>query len=388
MLPLAICGNIFTLTAVVMVLKLKTSIPNLLIGVLACTDIFSILTCHVVSIVSMAEGHYAANSAVCKFQSMMTYSYFKMGFLTKCCISLDRYIALTFPLQYRKLITKRKVLAVTIHNILFSFGTSVLTIVLDGENISQLPTWYLCVNDFEIYTHYKRVIIVTEGAVFFLGVILFFVSNLTVIRVVVRLNKKTRELFSIGQLVDEQQAISHKDSAANGFSSSNGDSILYKKTDVATNGDEINGNNPVSLKKFESLNSVADGVKTDVLYQQENGSKDNISDVTRKTKKQQKELQLAKLTTVIVTVFVILWLPYMTVIYWEHHNRRQIHPLIEDIVIKLVFANCCINPILYGVFNANFRRAYVYYLRMLGFYFTCKLTSRPREQKQSIYVTE
>lgn len=66
-----------------------------------------------------------------------------------------------------------------------------------------------------------------------------------------------------------------------------------------------------------------------------------------------------------------------TVIYWEHDNRTSIHPFIEDIVIKLVFANCCINPILYGLFNGNFRRAYVYYMRMLAFYFTCKMTKKP-----------
>jgi len=45
--------------------------------------------------------------------------------------------------------------------------------------------------------------------------------------------------------------------------------------------------------------------------------------------------------------------------------------------MKLVFANACINPILYGVFNANFRKAYVYYLKMLGYYLTCKTTKKP-----------
>lgn len=64
-------------------------------------------------------------------------------------------------------------------------------------------------------------------------------------------------------------------------------------------------------------------------------------------------------------------------IYYEHSNETRLHPLILDISIKLVFANACINPILYGVFNANFRKAYVYYIKMLTFYMTCKRSERP-----------
>ena len=74
---------------------------------------------------------------------------------------------------------------------------------------------------------------------------------------------------------------------------------------------------------------------------------------------------------------IILIFLFQCTIYYEHHNRIRVHPLIVDISIKLVFANACINPILYGLFNANFRKAYVYYIKMLCFYLTCRMTSRP-----------
>jgi len=57
-------------------------------------------------------------------------------------------------------------------------------------------------------------------------------------------------------------------------------------------------------------------------------------------------------------------------------------PIYEDIAVKLVFANAAINPILYGVFNANYRRAYLYYAKLLGFILSCKMTGKPRPQRR------
>ena len=74
--------------------------------------------------------------------------------------------------------------------------------------------------------------------------------------------------------------------------------------------------------------------------------------------------------------FILIFF-FQCTIYYEHHNRIRVHPLIVDISIKLVFANACINPILYGLFNANFRKAYIYYVKMLCFYLMCRMTSRP-----------
>lgn len=200
MLPVAICGNIFTLLAVIMTQRIRSCTPNLLIGVLACNDIMAVLTCHLISVASMANGGYLGGQHVCNFQSMMAFTYFKLGFLTKCCISLDRFIALAFPLNYKHLVTQKRVYAIIVHNVIFSFATSALTLIMDPEYIFKQPTWYICINDFQFRTTYKTLVVILEGIVFFIGFIIFIVSNVTIIRVMLKLNRRSKRMYSVGSV--------------------------------------------------------------------------------------------------------------------------------------------------------------------------------------------
>lgn len=323
MIPLAICGNVFTLTAVIMVLKIKASIPNLLIGVLACTDLVSIFTCHLISMASMAQGHYIGSRYVCHFQSMMAYTYFKMGFLTKCCISLDRYIALAYPLKYRRLITMKRMVAVIIHNIIFSFGTSVLTLLIDPEYIHELPTWYMCVNDFRYHTEYKLVVIITEGVVFFLGVILFFVSNITVIKVMLELDQRGKKLFSIGYFTANSDNPEEKapDESSESNSVITGESVVTTNSNMSDDGDQTelsnNNNSAPKISDVKQNNAIRKGSIDILSGKLKNWTKafhkanEKVKVEKKKQNRRHRELQFAKLVMIIVTVFVILWIPYM-----------------------------------------------------------------------------
>ena len=324
MVPLAVCGNVFTLTAVIMVLKIKASIPNLLIGVLACTDLVSILTCHLITMASMARRQYIGSIYVCHFQSMMAYTYFKMGFLTKCCISLDRYIALAYPMKYRRLVTMKRMVGVIIHNVVFSFGTSALTLILDPQYIHLLPSSYLCVNDFQYVSSYKKAITITEGAIFFLGVILFFVSNITVIKVMFELNQKGKKLFSIGKLssvtVKEAEEHDMEDSDENSIHSMGSVSPPVTPQKLPqTNGVEIINNNGVPTikevkpgfqqRRKSSVEILSDKLKSwSKAYHKAN---EKVKAEKKQQHRQKRELQFAKLVMVIVTVFAVLWIPYM-----------------------------------------------------------------------------
>lgn len=328
MIPVAVCGNIFTLTAVIMVLKTKKNIPNLLIGVLSCTDLLSVFTCHLISLAHMAPSIAITSTPLCHFQALMAYTYFKMGFLTKCCISFDRFIALSFPLRYRRLVTMKRVVAVIIHNIIISIGTTALTLTVDGEYITELSTWRMCVTDFSFYSSYKLAILVSEGAIFTLGVIIFFLSNITVIRVVRKLNKKTKIMFSVGKVAPEGELEQTKTSSAN---ATNNNNISYLQSTEASVGlsanlspnegvvsyDEYRANNSSHTKSNVKISNGGQSIggqsnRGTALHTNEyHNKKESVKSKHKEHKRQEKELQLAKLVTIIVTVFVILWLPYM-----------------------------------------------------------------------------
>ncbi|XP_067930097.1 D(2) dopamine receptor-like [Watersipora subatra] len=432
MLPVAVFGNIFTLSAVSMVLRVKKSIPNMLIGILAFADLTSVFTCHIIAIVSMAKHEWVGGTTLCRFQSVMTFTYFKLGFFSKTCISIDRFIALKYPLKYRSIVTMKRVTWIMVFNTLFSIGSSALTWIVDPEYIMELETWPMCTNNFAVYTNYKLAIVIGEGTIFLGGVVIFFVGNITVVKVMLELGSKIKQIKEKDDTLKKLHLmhLSVVTSASAGFtdlkkiteiSESNnnlqdeglesGDEYelqtpLAKRAKVRMAKPNINKQNglnkqlgsklqvperhstPEPLKK--TPNAMAKRYSTGSLPANNEPRKERKKSLfkkvvemsaktTRKKKenRQKKELQFAKLVMVIVTVFVILWIPYMFTIYYEHSNRTRLHPLIVDISMKLVFANACLNPILYGLFNANFRKAYVYYIKIICFYLSCKSTEKP-----------
>lgn len=383
LLPLGLLGNMFTLSAVIMVLRVKKSVPNMLIGVLATADLTSLLTCHVIALVSMTKSEYATSATVCRFQSVMMFTYFKMGFFTKTCISVDRFIALRYPLKYRVIVTPKKIIFITVFNVIFSAGSSALTWIVDPEYIMQLETWTMCTNDFSIFTHYKLSIVIGEGSVFILGVIMFFIGNITVVRVMLTISKKLKKLkahsggalrsLAISRLTTVSTAsVGLGFTAIGAIEEENGSSLHEhnnntkqpKNADLATplskralkkmNSNELakptNYNaskEPETKLSKASMHSLSSGNILNGVYRSNRSkeeqdlppdkrlslpthiqkSRENrqsifkkminasrrsvVSEKTNVQNRQKKELQFAKLVMVIVTVFVILWIPFM-----------------------------------------------------------------------------
>lgn len=399
LLPVGICGNIFTLSAVIMVLKMKKSVPNMLIGVLAFADLTSIFTCHVIAIIGMSNRGWVGAADLCRFQSVMAFTYFKLGFFTKTCISIDRLIALKYPLRYRSIVTTRKVVAIILFTTLFSIGSSALTWIVDPEYIIQLETWNMCTNDFSIFTHYKLTIVIGEGTIFLIGVAIFLAGNIMVVKVMLEVSRKLKKLKEGGGTLHKLKLmpLSIVTTASVGFTNI-GKIVEVPEQDDTNNNDRSEGsdtdsinelNTPLSKRGLEKLNNVRNSPLSNNQQLRLNtqakdktgGSQDRLSapatlyrhsaltngDVSsakmgktstsstkqkrystsslpvngvnsgerdrkksifkkvvelsskalakKKQSRRKKELQFAKLVMVIVTVFVILWIPYMVSIY-------------------------------------------------------------------------
>lgn len=371
MIPVAIVGNTLTLSAVFMVLRTKKSVPNMLIGVLSLADLFSIFMCHLLSIISMAYGTSVGGDNLCRFQSIMMFSYFKMGFFTKTCISIDRLIALKFPLKYRSVVTMKRIVGVCIFNAFFSIGSSAMTWIIDGKYIAELKTWHMCTNEFYYFTHYKLAIVILEGTVFLIGAALFIFGNITVVKVMLEISKKLKKLKAEQKGVLKGGALrklgletfSAVTTASAGFT--NIKSIDEEDEDRQHNHTNNNGESdtdsvpelstPLSSRAIKKINSAEQDLDSEkskteptlvaISLPESHGNLEQkwskkkhstaslppirgmngehnsiVRKVVEKTTKataskmqsrQKKELQFAKLVMVIVTVFVILWIPYM-----------------------------------------------------------------------------
>jgi hypothetical protein len=70
------------------------------------------------------------------------------------------------------------------------------------------------------------------------------------------------------------------------------------------------------------------------------------------------DVKILKSTFAVVCGYVICWMPVSIVCLTE--TLRGIPPRgIYDVAIFLMYSSCCINPIIYGILNPQFRRAFI-----------------------------
>ncbi|KAI8793188.1 gonadotropin-releasing hormone II receptor [Biomphalaria glabrata] len=66
-----------------------------------------------------------------------------------------------------------------------------------------------------------------------------------------------------------------------------------------------------------------------------------------------------KMTLVIVGAYVMCWTPYFVMSAWYYFDRNsaiKIDPKVQRGLFIFAVSNSCINPIVYGMFTAAFRR--------------------------------
>lgn len=94
----------------------------------------------------------------------------------------------------------------------------------------------------------------------------------------------------------------------------------------------------------------------------------------KKSQEKRQESKAAKTLSAILLSFIVTWLPYNILVLLKPLTTctKCIPQELWDLVYALCYLNSTINPILYALCNASFRRTYV---RIL----TCKWQSRNRE---------
>ena len=70
------------------------------------------------------------------------------------------------------------------------------------------------------------------------------------------------------------------------------------------------------------------------------------------------ELRLVFTLLSILSIFIICWLPVLLSLLFHQHLPY----LIQHIAVYGVLLHACLNPVLYGVMNGNFRKCYIHFL--------------------------
>lgn len=85
--------------------------------------------------------------------------------------------------------------------------------------------------------------------------------------------------------------------------------------------------------------------------------------IRRDFKRLSREMKAAKTLAVIVGAFIFCWLPFFTVYFLEAFCERCIKPLVFSICFWLGYCNSALDPLIYAMFNKDYRYAFHRILR-------------------------
>ncbi|XP_038060828.1 trace amine-associated receptor 9-like isoform X2 [Patiria miniata] len=296
--PVAIIGNILSVTVSHRILRFRKSIPDMLTGCLAAVDLLCVISTHTPAVISLAEGRWVGGSPVCSYQYFMAWSCLKTSFFTIILLTVDRFLALTKPFYYRAKVTPRKMKIALACLTIFSFASTSVTIIWFSSEITLLPNWYLCMNTWGKGNQYYSYILAFYGLTFIVGVIIFNVCNTGIVCSLMRHNRRSQQM------------------------------------------------------RLRVLSAAQD----------------------------RRERRVAKVIETLSALFMLFWMPYLVFIVL-HQTNLLYSEFAEDLAIRILFANTLLNPVIYGLFNRTYRKAYIYFVRKLLYFALCGKIKKPKERK-------
>ncbi|XP_035700245.1 uncharacterized protein LOC118432743 [Branchiostoma floridae] len=75
------------------------------------------------------------------------------------------------------------------------------------------------------------------------------------------------------------------------------------------------------------------------------------------------DVKVTKILLIVICVFVVCWAPISLVNFVETFFRIQIPPILDITTVYMVFLNCALNPVIYGLMNRNFRDGFKDFFR-------------------------
>lgn len=307
-LILDVCGNCLVIGAILRYRRLRT-ITNYFVISLAVSDLLiAALSMPFRIHHTLKSLYWDLGETICEFWVFMDLLCSCASISNLSLISIDRFLALTFPLSYRSIMTKCRAVAA----IAFVWGYSGLLASLSFMNWS--PDAFTCaIGECKKSDRYYYTFAITAG--FFLPLIILVINYSMVFKVAFTQAKKLRQLKSASSM--EPTETSDAD-----FRTDPRPSVI------------------------------------------------SIGRVERKRRKSiVRELKATKTLAIVIGTFVVCWLPFFIIMFVVQfcnlclNNLLYVNPTAAQFV-SIVFAyvlpllNSAVNPIIYSSFNSDFRSAF------------------------------
>lgn len=354
LIVMTVAGNILVMMSVFTYKPLR-QVQNFFIVSLAFADMFVAVLVMPFSVVNFIAGYWVFGEVFCYVWLTSDVLCCTASILNLCAIALDRYYAIHDPINYAQKRTKRRVLTI----IFFVWLISALI------SIPPLIGW----NDWseEVNPNLLKVCKLTEerGYIIYSSSGSFYIPLVIMTTVYLKIYMATRR-----RLRERTKATKQIFESSSSARFGRTDRDLPSDTVVDTMF-EMSGASLPNLSKEANGNENFKGQNTlSVSYS--NGRRPSRQGPERRSSRQvrsfleekqkislSKERRAAKTLGIIMGVFVLCWLPFFLMyVILPFCARCRASQRVINFITWLGYFNSCLNPIIYTIFNIDFRRAF------------------------------
>lgn len=201
-----IIANIFAIVVTVKLLRQQSLTPNVFVFALACMDCFGIIVVCTPTWLCYIFGHWVGGQQMCKFQGFMTlFCTLSTGFIATS-MSVDRFIAVKWPLHHRQRVTVKVVKRLLLGLVITAGIVASFPVLGFGSFVMNLTGTYCTLNWFakdkeDVSFSYMYAVI---------GMMLVVTVIFCNINVVVKLCKREDKLRGMSRKSDKQESQTRK----------------------------------------------------------------------------------------------------------------------------------------------------------------------------------
>ena len=388
-IALAIAGNSLVCLAVALNSRLRRSATNYFLVSLAVADILTASTHMTLGVdLWLKDFYWSYSEVVCEFYAAMYLIAAPCSILNLLAVSVDRYLALSKPLQYRhgSLMTRKKALLTIASLWTYSFITALLPVM--GWNVSPHS-----LEDGACYFNLTKGYILSSSVInFFIPMVImciiygkiYRIANAANVRQNARPSLVSNSSFSFAgkgttTSITELRSPVRKSSEGQPVFDSSSESgtelqpVGQSKSTTGQTSNAVDNNNkkkkcPVLTAKMQNIiPEKVEAFRRSRLAKQGRRERNETKLLRRSSTRVNEQryfrsnMKAAQTVALIVSCFVLCWMPHTIVSFTSLLCPECFMdaPLeLFPVLLVLAYANSCINPFLYGLQRRDFRNTF------------------------------
>ena len=361
MIALAIvAGNSLVIFAVARHPKLRRNVSNSLIASLAVADLLLGVAVLPLAMIYELLGYWAFSKLLCRLWLSVDVWICTASILHLCAISMDRFVAISYPLRYPNIMTHCRGRLICFLMWVVAFLIGLPSIVGWGKEVVE--------GNATVLPECSPVGGSSSGYIIYSAMGSFFIPSAIMVGFYVKIFLTARRYLHShrnGQMRGENLRI-HRGSTlpanrrAGPKQHRRTNSLLpfrpsLDKGPSLAESSFVEQKSSVAVSQScESDNSTNEEIRDELLTR----SVTNTS-ISRETR-------AAKTLAIIVGCFIACWTPFFVTYTIQGVSNVQVNPILFDFFIWVGYVNSLLNPCIYAYFSKDYRHAFRTVLRLKG----------------------